>query len=1079
MRHGRRERLATFVQKIYIVSRKSEADTRITQRTRMTPDRELRVLMLEDVPAEAELCQRELQRAGLKFKALRVDTRAAFEQGLKEFEPDLILSDFSMPTAFDGLSALGLAREASADIPFIFVSGTIGEDRAVEAMKRGATDYVLKDRLARLPPVVARALKEARERGVRRNAEEEIQEREARIRLILDNALDAFITIDQIGAVIEWSRQAEAMFGWKREEILGRSLDETIVPERYRSAYKVRLLNFAQPGIEAAASRPVELPALHRNGSEFSIEAIITPFKKDGHYFFSAFVRDIRRGIKTQQHLQVQNALARVLAETATFEEVPSKLLQVTCESMGFTVGVLWEVDENADALRCVDIWHFASPALEQFAAKTREITSRSGTGIAGRVWKSGIPAWIPDATINPSSPRAPYAAQAGLHENLVFPITVQGAIAGVVDFFGPEAREPDPGLLEVFAAIGTQIGQFIERKKQQLKIVRLNRIYAVLSGINSAIMRIRDRQQLLEEACRIAVEHGNFGLAWIGSFDPVTLDVTPIASAGMGTTEMKQQKSSARTDISIGQGLVGNAIRERKPVFSNDIAATPTVGGKRRQETLRMGYRSLIVLPLYVEDTVAGVLSLFAKEPHFFTDEELELLTELASDISFALDYFGKREKLNYLAYYDALTSLPNRTLLHERLTQEIDDAQQNGNLVAVLLVDIRRFRLVNETLGRHAGDVLLRELAQRFKQQWPDPDHISRINADCFAGIIADAKDLSQIAYSVEKLLTSPLASSFTVDGKELTVAVTGGLAVFPADGLAAESLLQNAEVALKRAKASGEHYLFYRAEMNATVAEILLLEGKMRRALDKGQFVLHYQPKVELVSGKISSLEALIRWEDPESGLVPPAQFIPLLEETGMILEAGRWALHKALEDSRKWHTEEIPPLRVAVNVSAIQLRQKDFVDVVRDAVRNFPGGAHGLDLEITESLIMEDIEGNIEKLRAIRDLGVNIAIDDFGTGYSSLRYLAKLPVNSLKIDRSFIITMVKEPDSMNIVSTIISLAHSLKLKVIAEGVDAEEQSNLLKLLRCNEIQGYLISKPLPSHELTDFLREHRRL
>jgi diguanylate cyclase (GGDEF)-like protein len=741
---------------------------------------------------------------------------------------------------------------------------------------------------------------------------------------------------------------------------------------------------------------------------------------------------------------------------------------------MGFTIGVLWEVDENANALRCVDIWHVSSPALEQFAAKTRDVMARPGAGIAGRAWKSGAPVWIPDATINPASPRAAYAAQADLHENLAFPITVWGKITGVVDFFGPEAREPEPGLLEVFAAIGTQIGQFIERKNQQQKIARLNRIHAVLSGINSAIMRIRDRQQLLEEACRIAVEHGKLELAWIGSFDPVTLDVTPVASRGHGTEEMSQHNSTARADVPEGEGLIGQAIRERKPMFSNDISSLPTKGGKRREEALRLGYRSVIVLPLFVAGAVVGILSLFGKESNFFSDEEIELLTELAGDISFALEYIDKEEKLNYLAYYDALTSLPNRTLLHERLTQQIDDARQNENLVAVLFVDIRRFRLVNETFGRHAGDALLRELAQRFKQLWPDPDHISRISADCFAGIIVGAKDLSQVAYSVEKLLTRPLVHPFTVDDKEHSVAVTGGIAVFPADALDAASLLQNAEAALKRAKASGESYLFYRTEMNATVAEILLLENKMRHALDKEQFVLHYQPKIELANGKISSLEALIRWEDPETGLVPPARFIPLLEETGMILEAGRWALHKAMKDSRYWQAEGIPPLRVAVNVSAIQLRQKEFVDVVRDVIKGLPTGTHGLDLEITESLIMEDIEGVIGKLRALRDLGVNIAIDDFGTGYSSLRYLAKLPVNSLKIDRSFISTMVDETDSMNIVSTIISLAHSFKLKVTAEGVDSEEQLQLLKLLKCDEIQGFLISKPLPLQGLTDLLR-----
>jgi diguanylate cyclase (GGDEF)-like protein len=909
----------------------------------------MRILILEDAPADAELSQRELRRAGLRFEALRVETRAAFERALREFEPDLVLSDFSMPTAFDGLTALGLTREHSPELPFIFVSGTLGEDRAVEAMKRGATDYVLKDRPQRLPFAVASALKEARDRGA-----------------------------------------------------------------------------------------------------------------------------SLRAGRKAQQRLDVQHAIARVLAEAPNFERVPSELLRVTCENMGFTIGVLWEVDESADALRCTHVWHAASPALEKFAAETRNAASRAGTGMARRAWKTRMPVWVPDATVNPASPRAAHAAEAGLHENLAFPITVQGRITGVVDFFGPEAHEPEPGLLEVFAAIGTQIGQFVERKNQQQKIARLNRIHAVLSGINSAIMRIRDRQELLEEACRIAVDHGRFGLVWVGLLDPETLDVTPVAAEGWGTDEMKRQLTSARADAPAGQGLVGNAIRERQPRFINDLPAEPATGWKRRQEALRLGYRSSIALPLYAEDAVAGVLVLYAKEADYFTDDEIKLLTELAGDISFALDYLGKQEKLDHLAYYDALTGLPNRSLLHERLTQKMDDARLDGSQVAVLFIDVKRFRLINETLGRHEGDALLRDLAGRFRQLWPDPDHIARIAGDCFAGIIVGAKDLSQIAYSVEKLLTMPLVRPFRAGNEELRLTTTGAIAVFPADGSDAEGLMQNAEAALRRAKAQGERYLFYRPEMNATVAEVLSLENKLRRALDKEQFVLHYQPKIGLAGRRVTGLEALIRWQDPEAGLVPPARFVPLLEETGMILEAGRWALHTVLKDRRAWQAEGVSAPRVAVNVSAIQLRRDEFVDVVREAIRGFPDGDHGLDLEITESLVMEDIEGNIRKLREIRDLGVSIAVDDFGTGYSSLRYLAKLPVNVLKIDRSFISTLDKEPDSMSIVSTIISLAHSLKLRVVAEGVDSREQLRLLELLKCDEIQGYIFSKPLPSPELVQLLR-----
>jgi EAL domain-containing protein (putative c-di-GMP-specific phosphodiesterase class I) len=298
-----------------------------------------------------------------------------------------------------------------------------------------------------------------------------------------------------------------------------------------------------------------------------------------------------------------------------------------------------------------------------------------------------------------------------------------------------------------------------------------------------------------------------------------------------------------------------------------------------------------------------------------------------------------------------------------------------------------------------------------------------------------------------------------------------------MFPTDGASAETLFRNAEAALKKAKVGGDRFLFYTEQMTARVAEQLGLENKLRQALDKGEFVLHYQPKIDLESRSILGVEALIRWQSPDIGLVPPMKFIPLLEETGMILEVGAWALSRAVADHQRWMEMRLPAPRIAVNVSAIQLRNKNFVGMVEEAIRQGASPA-GIDLEITESLIMEDIESNIGKLKEVRRLGVNIAVDDFGTGYSSLAYLAKLPVQTLKIDRSFIITMLNDADTMTLVQTIISLAHSLRLKVVAEGVDAQAQVRMLHLLRCDEMQGFLFSKPVPFDALTALLRKAER-
>lgn len=303
-----------------------------------------------------------------------------------------------------------------------------------------------------------------------------------------------------------------------------------------------------------------------------------------------------------------------------------------------------------------------------------------------------------------------------------------------------------------------------------------------------------------------------------------------------------------------------------------------------------------------------------------------------------------------------------------------------------------------------------------------------------------------------------------------------MTVGISVYPDDGVSIERLFNNAEAALKEAKSRGERYLLYQPAMNDSVTETLVLESKLRRALERNQFELYYQPKINLSDGSLSGLEALIRWNDPETGLVPPGKFIFLLEETGMINEIGLWALRQALADRHSWSIDGLRPPRVAVNVSSVQLARPDFVEIVQKVINEVPGSDNAFDIEITESLLMRDIEGNIEKMQALRSLGVNIAIDDFGTGYSSLSYLARLPLNALKIDRSFIITMKDNAYSMTIVSMIISLSHSLNLRVIAEGVDSEEQRSLLQKLKCDEIQGYLFSRPLAVADVVRLLREN---
>ncbi|MBI2290564.1 MAG: diguanylate cyclase, partial [Betaproteobacteria bacterium] len=499
-------------------------------------------------------------------------------------------------------------------------------------------------------------------------------------------------------------------------------------------------------------------------------------------------------------------------------------------------------------------------------------------------------------------------------------------------------------------------IQDITERRQQEQKIARLSRIHAVLSGINAVIIRVRDRGELLKEACRIAVEHGRFGIAWISEFDPATLDVTRVAWAASDAGEpLGGAKSSARADIPAGQGVIGRAIREKTPVACNDIAAEPNVGSGNRVRAIQRGYRSIICLPLLVEGAVWGTLTLYAKEPDYFTDDEVKLLSDLAGNISFALELLRTQEKLDYLAYHDALTGLPNRALFDDRLTQQIRIASRDHNIVALVLVDLERFQVINDTFGGNAADRLLKLVAERLVGVMFDRDSLARVHADVFAVLLSGVADEAGVARIVEEKIMGCLVPPFALEGQELRVSARAGVALFPGDATIPDALFSDAEAALNQAKTSGERYLFYAPQMNARVAGRLKLENKLRLAAERNEFVLYYQPKIDLHEQRVTGIEALIRWNDPDQGLVPPALFIPLLEETGMIVEVGSWVMKQAVAQYAEWRAAGLQPPRIAVNVSPLQLKRKDFVAMVEQAIATAGDAGHGLDLEITESMI----------------------------------------------------------------------------------------------------------------------------
>ncbi len=425
--------------------------------------------------------------------------------------------------------------------------------------------------------------------------------------------------------------------------------------------------------------------------------------------------------------------------------------------------------------------------------------------------------------------------------------------------------------------------------------------------------------------------------------------------------------------------------------------------------------------------------------------------------------------ERIKNLANFDVLTGLPNRRLFIDRLHMAIATAHRHGDRIAILFLDLDLFKRINDTLGHGVGDSVLVETARRLSACIRDCDSVARLGGDEFVILLPEVGDVEDIGRLAERVI-SHVRQPFLVDGHELFVTTSIGIALYPEDGGSVETLIKNADTAMYRAKDLGRNsYQLYTSAMNARSFERLAMEASLRHALVRGEFSLAYQVKVDLATGGMSGVEALLRWRHPEMGMVSPVDFIPLAENLGLISAIGNWVLHAACRQCRSWQDLGLPPVRVAVNVSALQFRETDVPALVRAALHDTGLAAEYLELELTESVLMQRVDEVVDVLRQLRDMGVRISIDDFGTGYSSLSYLKRMPIDALKIDRSFVHDIAEDSDGAEIVATIINLAHNLKLRAVAEGVETEAQAEFLRARGCDEIQGFLISRPVSAEDL----------
>jgi diguanylate cyclase (GGDEF)-like protein/PAS domain S-box-containing protein len=666
--------------------------------------------------------------------------------------------------------------------------------------------------------------------------------------------------IDDRGKITFWNHAAETMFGYARDEAVGRDLADLVIPVRLREGHNQGLEKFQRTGDGPVIGKVLELPSLRRDGTEFIAEHSITAVELKGKWHAVGVARDITARKQAEEALRASEERFRTLVET--------------------TSDWIWEVDARG-------VYTYASP-------KVRDILGYAPEEVVGKT---------------------PF------------------------DFMPPDEA----------ARVGRQFAEIASGR-------------GPFAGLENVDLHRDGRRIVLE-------------------------------TSGV-------------------------------PVFDRDGALT--------------GYRGI--------------------------DRDI---TERKR----------AEERLAFLAYHDELTGLPNRALLLDRLQQALIEAARHERRVAVVYLDLRDFKNVNDTLGHEAGDRVLQAVAERLQSCVRPGDTVARLGGDEFSVVLADVAQHEDVAHVMQKIRAG-FTPPFGAAGHELHLATTLGISLYPADGTDPESLLKNADIAMYRARERGDDYQYYSADMTANAVERLALESDLRRALEREELFLHYQPQVSLASDAIVGVEALVRWRHPVHGMISPAKFIPLAEETGLILPIGEWVLRQACRQARAWRDAGWP-LRVAVNVSAHQFRQPDLAGRVRRVLEETALEAHLLDVELTESLLVRDREAAAETLSELERLGVQISIDDFGTGYSSLSYLKRLPLHVLKVDQSFVRDIATDPNDAAIVRAVITLAHALEILTVAEGVETREQLAFLRQNGCDAIQGYYFSRPVPAAEITAMLREQRRL